>query len=182
MQENEILFVKIEKFNNFAFIVHTFLRQPSCWLKTPRYYDNVQQKLLFTIDKQRTANVCLFLVCFRSVMKKIHNLTVGMSVFVNVNNNILKSLLGRHKKLRLKRKKPNHTLADTIFYFLHTLLFKATYLAVLNTFKVNNILCLSLSRTAFFYFSHDGTQYILTSFIHFILRSCITFYDLGQRN
>lgn len=37
--------------------------------------------------------------------KELHNLTVGMSVSVNVNNNILKSLFGRHNKLRMKRKK-----------------------------------------------------------------------------
>lgn len=37
-------------------------------------------------------------------------MTVGMSVIVNVNNDILKSFFGRHDKLRMKRKKVNHIL------------------------------------------------------------------------
>lgn len=75
----------------------------------------MQQKLLLKIDEQRTANGCLFLSCVRSIMNKLHNLTVGMSVFVNVNFNTFKSSFVRHEKLRMKRKQINHILVETMF-------------------------------------------------------------------
>lgn len=89
-------------------------------LKKIQSYNIMQQKILLASITHRTVNVSSSFACVHFMIKKknLHNLTVGLTAFLNLNNSLFKSRFSLHKKCRIERK--NITLQ--ILYFLHILL------------------------------------------------------------
>lgn len=62
----------------------------------------MQQKILLTTNTHRT--VSSYVACVHFMIKKLHNLTVGLTAFLNFNNNLFKSRISLHKSAEEKEK------------------------------------------------------------------------------